>query len=63
MKTIITILKQFLPKELPKPVGRWRTENCEKQLNRKIELSNEDHCGPCSEYVLKIQKNNTTLKR
>ncbi len=56
MKNIITILKSFLPKELPKPVGRWRTENCEKQLKRKIELSNEDHCGPCSEYVLKKTK-------
>ena len=38
MKNIMTILKQFLPK----PVGRWRIENCEKQLKRKIELSNED---------------------
>jgi len=56
MKNIMTILKNFLPKELPKPVGRWRTENCEKQLKRKIELSNEDHCGPCSEYVLKKVK-------
>jgi hypothetical protein len=52
MKKVITILKQFLPKELPKPVGRWRIEHCEKQLNRKIELSNEDHCGPCSKYIL-----------
>jgi hypothetical protein len=56
MKNIMTILKSFLPKELPKPVGRWRTEQCHKQLNRKIELSNEDHCGPCSEYVLKKTK-------
>ena len=47
------VMNLFLPKELPKPVGRWRTENCEK---RKIELSNEDHCGPCSEYVLKKVK-------
>jgi len=56
MRYVMNLLKQFLPKELPKPVGRWRTENCEKQLKRKIELSNEDHCGPCSEYVLKKVK-------
>jgi hypothetical protein len=49
----MTILKSFIPKGVPKPVGRWRTENCEKQMNRKIDLSNEDHCGPCSQYVLK----------
>jgi len=53
MKNIGTILKRLLPKEVQKPLGRWRTVNCEKQLNRKIELSNEDHCGPCSEYILK----------
>jgi len=22
-------------------------------MNRKIDLSNEDHCGPCGEYILK----------
>jgi len=53
MRYVMTILKSFIPKGVPKPVGRWRTENCEKQMNRKIDLSNEDHCGPCSQYVLK----------
>ena len=52
MKYIITIIKRCISKELPKPVGRWRTENCKEQLNRKIDLSNEDHCGPCGQYVL-----------
>jgi hypothetical protein len=55
MRRIITILKTFLPKELPKPVGRWRTEHCDKQRNLKIDLSN-DHCGPCSQYVVKPKK-------
>ena len=62
MKNIITILKSFLPKELPKPVGRWRTENCEKQLKRKIELSNEDHCGPCGQYALSKIDSKPALK-
>jgi len=52
MKYIVNIVKRFLQKDLPKPVGRWRIENCNSQLNRKIELSNEDHCGPCGEYAL-----------
>jgi len=39
-------------KEIPKPVGRWRLEDCNKKMNYKIDLSNEDHCGPCGQYAL-----------
>jgi hypothetical protein len=56
-----TFLKQFIPKdffkELPKPLGRWRTEHCPTQMNKKIDLSNEDHCGPCGQYALKKNMN------
>jgi len=52
MKFIITIIRNILPKDLPKPLGRWRIENCNKQMNNKVDLSNEDHCGPCGQYVL-----------
>jgi len=52
MKLITTFLKKIMPKELPKPVGRWRIENCNKQMNHKVDLSNEDHCGPCGQYAL-----------
>jgi hypothetical protein len=56
MKYIITIVKKIFekkfPKELPNPVGRWRIENCNKQMNSKVDLSNEDHCGPCGQYAL-----------
>ena len=52
-----------MPKDIPTPVGRWRREDCNIQMNRKIDLSNEDHCGPCGEYALeKIKlKNNVTM--
>jgi hypothetical protein len=56
MKYIINIIKNLLPKELPKPVGRWRIENCTIQMNNKIDLSNEDHCGPCGQYALEKNK-------
>jgi hypothetical protein len=46
MKFIATIIKKWAPKELPKPVGRWRIEHCNTKMNSKIDLSNEDHCGP-----------------
>jgi hypothetical protein len=52
MKYIINIIKNLISKEMPKPLGRWRIENCNKQVNNKIDLSNEDHCGPCGQYAL-----------
>jgi hypothetical protein len=51
MKYIITVLQKLIPKELPKPVGRWNIDYCNKKMNHKIDLSNEDHCGPCGQYV------------
>ena len=53
MKYIITIIKKIFPKELPKPMGRWKIEECNTKLISKIDLSNEDHCGPCGQYALK----------
>ena len=52
MKIITAIIRKFVPKDAPIPVGRWRIENCNKQMNNKIDLSNEDHCGPCGQYAL-----------
>jgi len=61
MKFITAIIKKIMPKDLPKPVGRWRIENCNKQMNQKVDLSNEDHCGPCGQYALdKIELTNNT---
>lgn len=53
MKNSITaFLKRITPKELPKHLGRWSMEKCNTKLNHKIDLSNEDHCGPCGQYAL-----------
>jgi hypothetical protein len=64
LKVVTNIIKKLLPKEIPKPVGRWRVENCNTQMNMKVDLSNEDHCGPCGQYALeKIEsKRNTDPK-
>ena len=64
MKYIINIIKKLLSKELPKPIGRWRIEQCGKKMNHKIDLSNEDHCGPCGQYALekiKLIKNKNII--
>jgi hypothetical protein len=52
MKYIKSLIKKFIPKNTPLPLGRWRTEQCNKKINSKIDLSNEDHCGPCGQYAL-----------
>ena len=60
----MSIVKKILSKDMIKPVGRWKIENCDKKMNLKIDLSNEDHCGPCGQYVLEKIKleNNKILK-
>ena len=35
-----------------KPIlGRWNIETDISKTNSKIDLSNEDHCGPCGYYA------------
>jgi hypothetical protein len=45
-------LKNITSKEQPKHLGRWNIDYCHKKIDNKIDLSNEDHCGPCGQYVL-----------
>jgi hypothetical protein len=60
MKNFITFIKKLISKEIPRPIGRWRIEKCNKKMNYKIDLSNEDHCGPCGQYALeKIELKDT----
>jgi hypothetical protein len=33
-----------------KKLGRWNIDYCSKITNTKIDLANEDHCGPCGQY-------------
>jgi hypothetical protein len=56
MNFIKNIIKKLTPKNISTPLGRWRIDNCKAQVNRKIDLSNEDHCGPCGEYLLEKVK-------
>ena len=52
MNFFTNIIKNIIKKELPRPLGRWRIEDCNVKTNNKIDLSNEDHCGPCGKYAL-----------
>jgi len=51
IKYITIFLSKIIPKELPKPTGRWKIDYCKTKMNNKIDLSNEDHCGPCGQYA------------
>jgi hypothetical protein len=70
MRYITKIITKIISKESPKPMGRWNIDYCNKKLNKKIDLSNEDHCGPCGEYAIiknkelknEIQANNFSKK-
>jgi hypothetical protein len=52
MKFLNNLIKIIFPKDIPKHLGRWKIEVCNKKINDKIDLSNEDHCGPCGQYAL-----------
>jgi hypothetical protein len=57
MRFIIKTIKMFIKNEPPKILGRWNIDYCKKKMNKKIDLSNEDHCGPCGEYILTKRPN------
>ena len=57
MNRILKLISNFFNKNSPKPLGRWNIEYCSKKIDNKIDLSNEDHCGPCGQYrITKIHK-------
>jgi hypothetical protein len=52
MQRFVQRLTNLFPKTITKPLGRWSYEKCHTRLDQKIDLSNEDHCGPCGQYAL-----------
>ena len=60
-KQIMMILSNLVKKDEKKILGRWNIEHCDKKLNNKIDMSNEDHCGPCGQYVLNKTLDSTAV--
>ena len=52
MKFIKSILQKIVVKKEKKVLGRWNIDYCDTKMNNKVDLSNEDHCGPCGQYIL-----------
>jgi len=63
MKFIINLVKRILPKERVKPMGRWNNDYCDVKTNKKVDLSNEDHCGPCGQYGVQLIKTPSKEKK
>lgn len=57
MSWVISVVKRIAKPSVPKPIyGRWGTEYDRNQLDTRIDLANEDHCGPCGSYALTKEK-------
>ena len=54
MRFLANLVRRFFiePKKI---LGRWHLDDCNKKVNKKIDYSNEDHCGPCGQYKLPDQ--------
>jgi hypothetical protein len=62
MKFIVDFVKRIaINKDTKKILGRWDLDSCNKKINTKIDFSNEDHCGPCGQYILEKTKENQKL--
>lgn len=50
-------LKTKLSSKSPvQQLGRWKLDYCDKKIGNKVNLTNEDHCGPCGSYTLNREK-------
>ena len=53
MRFLTNILQRIMSKDKLNPMGRWKIVYCDKKINDKIDMANEDHCGPCGQYIVK----------
>lgn len=62
LNNILNKIKKVIISEEKRLLGRWNIDYCNNKMNRKIDLSNEDHCGPCGEFILgKIKKESSNI--
>lgn len=63
MRALLRIIKNKLFNDNVKPLGRWKLDYCSKKMNRKIDMSNEDHCGPCGQYIVTKMQNDHLIQK
>ena len=52
LKNILKSIAESTRNTPPQPLGRWQMEHCTEKTKNKIDLANEDHCGPCGQYAM-----------
>lgn len=62
MKFLINIIKKHRYNDIARPLGRWRRDTCNKIINNKIDLANEDNCGPCGQYAMSKNIENKNIE-
>ena len=60
MNIIKFIQRMRIPDQV-KVLGRWEITYCKPTMNKKIDLANEDHCGPCGQYIIPEKIQNTKI--
>lgn len=64
MKWIVNFAKRVVKPNVPKPIyGRWGMDYKPGQVDTRIDLANEDHCGPCGTYALSKEQQQYTDKK
>jgi hypothetical protein len=58
---IKNIYNLFLKNNNTKKLGRWGLNINKKQIDQRVDLANEDHCGKCGEYLLEKQNKNKQI--
>ena len=53
MTYIKNIVRTLFIKDIKTPLGRWAIDYCTNTINSKVDLSNEDNCGSCGQYISK----------
>lgn len=49
---IMQRVSQLMKKIEPMPLGRWNVDYCPRKMETKVDMANEDHCGPCGQYAI-----------
>lgn len=62
VRTFIAVVKNFRLPDQKISLGRWNTIYKNNEINTRVDLSNEDHCGPCGQYALQQQKENVSIQ-
>ena len=61
--TLVNVIRNsFLP-ETRISLGRWNTAYTSSTINTKVDMSNEDHCGPCGQYRMEKSKKIDPVKK